>query len=181
MPRTWKMNAQAEAIQQLQKNGELSPDVFESLGRADLDELLERFPPEEQKLLLQCSHGNPQHSLMISSFPELTARLLARKQNGLEAVEAGWWIIGVLFVIVGAALLADWHVSRGGRLFTVWHVVVAIAMVFILASLMLPAVQSAREASNRNSAKMICGRLRLPSRTLELTEGLILIQLMEKI
>ena len=121
--------------------------MFESLGRADLDELIENFPPEEQKLLVQLSHGNPQHSLMISSFAELTARVLARKQNGLEVVQAGWWILGLSFAIIGGILLTRWYLASGGRGFRIGEMLFVVLIIGMLAGLLLPAVQNARESS----------------------------------
>ena len=126
--------------------------MFESLGRADLDELIENFPPEEQKLLVQLSHGNPQHSLMISSFPELTARVLARKQNGLEVVQAGWWILGLSFAIIGGILLTRWYLAAGGRASRIGELLFVVLIIGMLAGLLLPAVQRARESSRRGTA-----------------------------
>ena len=116
-------------------------ELLEVLDRPDWQELAQsaQLPPETIQLLQQ----DLSHSLMATSFPAKQREAEQAKRAGLSWVGPVWVVLallgGVLFVI------SMIKIGLAG-------VLVVIVILFMLSGLLLPAVQSAREASRRSSA-----------------------------
>jgi uncharacterized protein YfaS (alpha-2-macroglobulin family) len=150
--RTWKQSDRDEALKQLQNDRELGPDVLEVLNRPDAERMIEWMSADEQPRLRQLIRGGSVHSLSVNSFPQKSQQYEQLKRRGKSAVETGWGIFSVVFVVGGLCLLASWHVSTGGRAIRIIELFLVLLFILFLTALLLPAVQNAREAGRRTMA-----------------------------
>jgi len=124
------------------KYAEGRDEVLEVLERGDLDQLLENVRvPEELKTLLRDDTST--HSLSVRSYPEKEERIAQLKRTAGEWVTLAWlaYAVVVLVTLIGLSKSSmGWDIGLG-------KVLSVIVIVAILYALLLPAVQSAREAS----------------------------------
>ena len=125
-----------------------SAEIFQVLERPDWEELIPLYYiPDEVLSILRNESG--QHTLNVSTFPAKVRETESRKQSGIKFVKGLWTsyalISGLLLFIYVCTILFDKNAVLGcltlGGLLTV------------LSFLMLPAVQQAREAARRSTAK----------------------------
>src|SRR5262249_31000360 len=95
-------------------------------------------------------------SLAVSSYPE-KLREVESMQRKARPMIGTWWVILVLTAFVGGLF---WAFEKAG---TVLEVLIALLILgFVVGGLMLPAVQSAREASRRAQALNDLKQIELP-------------------
>ncbi|HEY1784769.1 MAG TPA: alpha-2-macroglobulin family protein, partial [Pirellulales bacterium] len=119
------------------------PSAFEALNRADWEELAESIQMSPSTLKMLRERGGP-HSLTADSFQ---AKQLASEQwqrTGLGAVYVAWFLLFiVLLASLAVALLSQRRLG---------DVVAAVFLLLLLIAMLLPAAQTAREASRRGQA-----------------------------
>lgn len=133
-----------EAILQqiIDKYAEGDRRLLEVLQRPDWEELAETtWMPEEMKTLLRSQDSS--HSLRAMSFTAKVQAVEVQRRHALEQIKIVW----TAFAVIGGLTLL-FIVFRENLVGCLLAVVIA----GVLVSLMLPAVQSAREASRRMSS-----------------------------
>ncbi len=141
--------------------------LLDVLNHPDLDELLETtWVPDELKALLR--GGDPVHTLSVRSYPLHSREIERRREAGLEFARGAWIVLILLIgVPLGLYLLAR-IVTSVAEVSTLLAVVVVVA---ILIGLMMPALQSAREASRLTSTLNDLRQLTLALQAAEHAEG----------
>lgn len=126
----------------LLRSGEIDESMFATLERPDWRELAEGIglSPETIELL---GGDRSIHSLSVSTYPTKVPQIEHEKRNGLGRVHAAWWT----WAIISGICLLVYLLPKNAV-----GVLVLVAICLILACLMLPAIQSAREAGRRASA-----------------------------
>jgi type II secretory pathway pseudopilin PulG len=137
--------------QLIDKYGEGQRRMLEVLERPDWEELVKYigwFPPEALALL---RGERTIHSLNASSYPAKRQQVQSLQQRRLEIMPGVWFGI----VVIGGIALLSCHLRRATccvRGVTLGELLLVVLILFILASLLLPAVQCARESSRRTMA-----------------------------
>ncbi len=122
------------------------PDVDESLldvlQRPDSRELAEsmNLSPRVIDIL---SGDQSAHSLAISTYPAKVPAVERQKQSALQSVHAVWVVFGIVLLILVVARFATPSIIE---------VLVVLVVIGLLSSLLLPAIQAAREAGRRATA-----------------------------
>ena len=134
--------AESDARRRIVENPEGGARLLEALERPDWKEIAERMGLSRDVITALDGTGSP-HSLSVSSYAAKVPQIEAAKRLGLEKTHFAWNSLGVVIVIGFLVWLAR-------------HGLAALVAVFVilvmLASLLLPAIQSAREASRRSTA-----------------------------
>ena len=126
--------------------------AFEVLERPDWEQIAESrgwFPPE---LIEQLRGSRGPHSLAVSSYPAKAQQIEALKRERLDSIKA-LWAFALVVGLITAGIAGLVAIAREFRFPTVFECVVVAGVVAILMALMLPAVQQAREAARRSSAR----------------------------
>ncbi len=114
------------------------------LQRPDWERLAESAGLSTE-LVAQLRKGAGPHSLFVSSYPDKLRQIESIQRAGFDFIGKAWVIL-VLTALVGGLLWAIRSVKT-------WIEILTIVMILgVLAGLLLPAVQSAREASRRAQA-----------------------------
>ncbi len=131
--------------QVIRRYGENSQYLLRVLDRPDWEELVKNMPDLQKYIPLLRGEGST-YSLRNSSFREKTHRIESLRSNRLAEIQRIWMLLGTIFAFGALGWIAI-RLKRVGEIITV------VVIIFVLISLLLPAVQSAREASNRVSAQ----------------------------
>ena len=121
--------------------------VLDALNRPDWELLLpEGVIPEDTLRVLKEQHG--QHTLNASTYPQKKAQTQKARREGLSFVSGLWALFFFVTLFVGFCCVVTAATRIG-----VFEIVAAFVLAVCLISLLLPAVQQAREASRRTSLK----------------------------
>jgi hypothetical protein len=123
------------------------PDLERSLrvlDRPDWEQLADyaKLPAE---LVAQLRKASGPHSLVVSSYPEKLRKIESIQRAAYEILGAAWVVL-ILAALVGGLI---WAIQR---MVTLVEIATVLFILMVLIALMLPAVQSAREASRRAQA-----------------------------
>ncbi|MEX0611672.1 MAG: alpha-2-macroglobulin family protein [Pirellulales bacterium] len=103
--------------------------------------------PEE--LLALLGRRDAPHSLVATSFPDKWREVEAVKRPGLRAVKAAWTLLGGIGGLAALVFLSRNVTTLFGKPWRPAEWITVLVILAILVALLLPAVQSAREMSNR--------------------------------
>ncbi len=121
--------------------GENDQRLLRVLDHPDLDRLMEYMElPAEIKSLLR--NQSSVHTLCVTSFPAKAQAIAAHRKAGMRFCKVTWIVSAVIVGIVILVVLMRKMVE----------ILVLITIIGLLAALMLPAVQAARESARRASA-----------------------------
>ncbi len=123
------------------------PEIERSLrvlDRPDWEQLADsaRLPAE---LVAQLRKASGPHSLVFSSYPEKLRKIESIQRKAYDILGAAWVVL-ILTALVGGFI---WAIRR---MVTLVEIVTVVFILAVLVALMLPAVQSAREAARRAQA-----------------------------
>ena len=125
---------------------EISDLTLQVLQRPDWEQLADsvRLPAD---LVAQLRKGAGPHSLVLSTYPEKVRELEAvRRKAHPTGSEVAWVVSSWIAAVIGGLI---WLLSKMKTLFEIAFVVLILG---VLSALLLPAVQSAREAARRAQA-----------------------------
>lgn len=133
----------SEALNQLLPFLENNPRILEVLDRPDWKALASDWMPEE--LMSLVDGGDGLHSLNAQTWPVKQHKIEQERNEGQKLVKGLWFVFFGTLCMIG--LLYFISISRFLEL------LVILVLISILIFLSLPAVQQAREAARRSSAK----------------------------
>ena len=117
--------------------------ILEVLQRPNWEQLIDPSWFPEGALAVLKGERSP-HSLSATSYPSKKQRTEATKRAATRLAKRAWAVLAVLVFIGGLSIFS--------QRVTVVEILVIIGILFVLAALLLPAVQSAREAARRAEA-----------------------------
>jgi type II secretory pathway pseudopilin PulG len=120
-----------------------STEVLDVLNRPDWEDMAVGMGLPDEVISLLRNDGSP-HTLSGTTYPSNQEEAVARKRAALERIHVAWVVFFI--VVVGGALV---YIFSGRDLIAI---AVGIVIVGFLIALLLPAVQSAREAARRTQA-----------------------------
>jgi len=123
---------------------EISDQTLRVLERPDWEQLASSIGLSADRIA-QLRKTTGSHSLVVSSFPEKLQQVETIQRSAFDTIATGW-IVLVLAALAGGLVWAIRSVKTWVELFVI------VAIPAVLWALLLPAVQSAREASRRAQA-----------------------------
>jgi alpha-2-macroglobulin-like protein len=123
---------------------EISDRTLEVLRRPDWEQLAESLSLPAD-LVARLREGAGPHSLELSSYPEKARTIRSIQQKASETLGMAWFAL-IVTALAGGLI---YGIQRGMILI---EAVVVVGILVVLVALLLPAVQSAREAARRAGA-----------------------------
>ncbi|MCC7408740.1 MAG: hypothetical protein IT442_11760 [Phycisphaeraceae bacterium] len=149
-----KVGGREELFQRLVEQKLISPDYVRTMDLDSFEEAWQRqltngtLPENVVEMLRKAEHSP--YSLTGGTYAEKAAQTRMARHNGLEAMSVAWALYVFVAIIAGIACLLTYLHTTTGR--TILNFVLIMLAIFLLVSLLLPSLGTARRQARRSEA-----------------------------